>query len=176
MHVVRNNRLEEIPDDDPDVDFELADAPRQYGTHTNMIPLQSAVQAPRLFYGGRFANQALAIQNGEAPLVQNLDTSDPEGRSFDEIMGDKLGNIRAKQGGRVIAVKPDYIRVRYEDGSTDDIGLYRNMAFSAPGGARRHLHSRSARGGLVLYGRQGRAEHGSQRPHRTGALEGFQHG
>lgn len=134
MHVVRNNRLEEIPDDDPDVDFELTDVTRQYGSHTNMIPLQSAVQTPRLFYGGRFANQALAIEGGETPLVQNLDTSDSEGRSFDEIVGEKLGAIRAKQGGQVIAVKPDYLRVRYEDGKTADIDLYNDLAFNQKSG------------------------------------------
>ena len=134
MHVVRSNRLEEIADDDPDVDYELTDAPRQYGSHTNMIPLQSAVQVPRLFYGGRFVNQALAIENGEAPLIQNLDTSDPEGRSFDELVGEKLGAVRAKQGGQVIAVKPDFIRVRYDDGKTDDIGLYNDMAFNQKSG------------------------------------------
>jgi DNA-directed RNA polymerase subunit beta len=134
MHVVRNNRLEELPDDDPDVDYELTDATRQYGSHTNMIPLQSAVQAPRLFYGGRFTNQALAIEGGEAPLIQNLDTSDPEGRSFDEIVGENLGAVRAKQGGQVIAVKPDYIRVRYDDGKTDDIDLYNDMAFNQKSG------------------------------------------
>jgi DNA-directed RNA polymerase subunit beta len=134
MHVVRGNRLEEIPDDDPDVDYELTDATRQFGSHTNSIPLQSAVQAPRLFYGGRFANQALAIEGGEAPLIQNLDTSDPDGRSFDEIVGEKLGAIRARQGGQVVAVKPDLIRVRYDDGKTDDIDLYNDMAFNQKSG------------------------------------------
>tara|TARA_R110002110_G_scaffold8326_7_gene41880 strand:- start:1947 stop:3860 length:1914 start_codon:yes stop_codon:yes gene_type:complete len=134
MHVVRNNRLEEILDDDPDVDYELTDAPRQYGTHTNMIPLQSAVQAPRLFYGGRFANQALAIEHGEAPLVQNLDTSDPQGRSFDEIVGENLGAIRARQGGQVVSVAPDSIRVAYDDGTKDNVGIYRDFAFNQKSG------------------------------------------
>ena len=134
MHVVRNNRLEEIADDDQDVDYELTDATRQYGSHTNMIPLQSAVQAPRLFYGGRFTNQALAIEHGEAPLVQNLDTSDAKGRSFDEIVGENLGVIRADRGGHVTAVTPDSIRVVYDDGSRDTIGLYNNMAFNQKSG------------------------------------------
>lgn len=130
MHVVRNNRLEEVPDDDPDVDYELLDPTQQFGTHTNTIPLQSAVQVPRLFYGGRFVNQALSIDGGEAPLVQNLDTMDKDGRSFDEIIGESLGAVRAKQRGRVISVNQDRIRVKYEDGTTDDIGLYKDMPFN----------------------------------------------
>lgn len=134
MHVVRNNRLEEIPEDDSEVDYELLDPTQQYGSHTNMIPLQSAVQAARLPYGGRFANQALAIEEGEAPLVQNLDTSDPKGRSFDEIAGESLGAVRAKQGGQVVSVRPDYVRVRYEDGTVDDVEAYNDMAFNQKSG------------------------------------------
>lgn len=138
MHVVRKNRLEEIPDDDQDVDFELTDATRQFGTHTNTIPLQSAVQAPRLFFGGRFANQALALQGGEAPLIQNLDTSDPQGRSFDEIMGEKLGAVRVRRPGRVVKVDADVMRVAYDDGDEEELELYNDMAFNQKSG----IHSR----------------------------------
>ena len=134
MHVVRNNRLEEIPDDDEDVDYELEDPSRQYGTHTNSIPLQSAVQAPRLFYGGRFANQAHAIEGGEAPLVQNLDPSDPEGRSFDDILGEKMGIQRAKRAGRITAVSPDSVSVQYDDGEAGELGLYNNFSFNQKSG------------------------------------------
>ena len=130
MHVIRNNRLEDIPDDDEDVDFELPHASMQYGTHTNSIPLQSAVQVPRLFYGGRFANQATALEKGEAPLVQNLDTSDPEGRSFDELLGERMGAIRAKAAGRVVSVSPREMKVAYDDGTRDTIDLYEDFAFN----------------------------------------------
>lgn len=134
MHVVRRNRLEEVADDDPEVDFELTDATRQFGSHTNQIPLQSAVQPPRLFYGGRFINQALAVQNGEAPLVQNLDTSDKHGRSFDELAGEKLGAVRSRKGGRVLDVTPDFIRVQYDDGEKEDLDLYNNQSFNQKSG------------------------------------------
>lgn len=134
MHIIRNNRLEEVPDDDLDVDFELPHASQQFGSHTNMIPLQSAVQSARLFYGGRFANQALAIKDGEAPLVQNLDTADPEGRSFDELVGENLGAVRAKKPGKVLNVTPDYIRVAYEDGTVDDVDLYNEQFFNQKSG------------------------------------------
>lgn len=134
MHVVRNNQLEDIADDDDDVDFELPDATRQFGTHTNMIPLQSAVQSARLFYGGRFQNQQLAIENGEAPLVQNLDTTDREGRSFDEKMGEAMGAVRAKRPGRVLEVTPDYVRVAYDDGEQSDLELYNHQSFNQKSG------------------------------------------
>lgn len=134
MHIIRNNRLEETDDDDQDIDFELPDASRQFGTHTNQIPLQSAVQAPRLFYGGRFVNQALPIENGEAPLVQNLDPLDKQGRSFDDIAGLKLGAVRAKQGGRVLDIDKHRIKVAYDDGTNDELELYDHMPYNQKSG------------------------------------------
>lgn len=134
MHVVRNYQLEDVNDDDEDVDFELTDPSRQFGSHTNQIPLQSAVQAQRLFYGGRFVNQALAIENGEAPLIQNLDPSDKQGRSFDELAGENLGAVRAKRPGRVLDVTKDYVRVKYDDGETADLDLYNHFSFNQKSG------------------------------------------
>ncbi len=134
MHVVRNYKLDEVPDDDPDVGYEILDASRMYGTNTNTIPLTSSVQAARHFYGGRFSNQALAIEGGEAPLVQNLDPLDKQGRSFDEILGEHLGAVRAKKGGRVIDVTPDAVRVVYDDGEHGEMDMYNNQPFNQKSG------------------------------------------
>lgn len=122
--------MEEVDDDDDDVDYEILDASRMYGTNTNTIPLSSAVQAARHFYGGRFANQALAIENGEAPLVQNLDPLDKQGRSFDEIFGEHLGAVRAKKAGRVVDVTPDAVRVLYDDGERGEMDMYNNQSYN----------------------------------------------
>ncbi len=135
MHVIRNNRLEEIADDDPDVDYILENPAKQFSSHANMIPLQSAVQAPRLFYGARFVNQALSMEHGEAPLVQNIDPGDKEGRSFDQIYGEQVGARRAKRAGRVLRVTPSAIRIRHDDdGSEQDVDLYRDMPFNQKSG------------------------------------------
>ena len=131
MHVIRNNRLEEVGDDDPDVDFVLESPAKHWSTHINMIPLQSAVQSPRLFYGARFVNQALSLENGEAPLVQNLDPNDKEGRSFDQILGNQMGIQRAKRPGTVMKVTPDSIRVRHDDdGTEEEHELYNDQPFN----------------------------------------------
>lgn len=135
MHVLRNYRLEETGDDDDDVDYELMSPSRQWGTHINTIPLQGAVQVPRLFYGARFANQALAIDNGEAALVQNLDPEDKHGRSFDEKFGAYVGARRAgKVGGVVEKLTPGSMKIRYDDGTRDEISLYRDMPFNQKSG------------------------------------------
>lgn len=135
MHVIRRNRIEELPDDDPDgYDYELTSPSRLVGTHINSIPGQSNVQSARLFYGGRFTNQALAVEGGEAPLVQNLDPEDAQGRSFDDILGDRLGIQRARRGGVVRAVDKDRIQVAYDDGENDDVDLYDDFVFNQKSG------------------------------------------
>ena len=133
MHIVRNNSLEEVGDDE-DYDYELTSPARQVGTHINAIPLQSNVQSTRAFYGSRFLNQALALENGEAPFVQNLNPEDPDGRSFDEILGEQMGAVKAKAAGKIMKVDPDFVRVKYEDGKTEDIGMYNNFAYNQKSG------------------------------------------
>lgn len=133
MHVVRDYQLQEVPDDD-EYDLALEQTSRLYGSHTNNIPIASGVQTARLFYGGRFENQYTAQANGEAPLVQNLDDSDKQGRSFDEILGEHLGARRAKKPGQVVKDNDDEIVVRYDDGEEDHIELYRDFPMNQKSG------------------------------------------
>lgn len=133
MYVIKNRQLEESDDAD-EYDYELPSAARLYGSHTNRIPIQSAVQAPRLFYGARFLNQALSLEKGEAPLVQNLNPEDKEGRSFDELQGESLGAVRALKGGKVTSVDSDRIRVAYDDGEETDVDLYDNFVYNQKSG------------------------------------------
>lgn len=135
MHVIRNSRLEEIDDADEDVDYMLESPAKQFSTHINMIPLQSAVQAPRLFYGARFVNQALSLEHGEAPLVQNIDPGDKQGRSFDQILGAQMGIHRAKRPGQVTKVTPISVRIRHDDdGTEEEFELYKDFQFNQKSG------------------------------------------
>ena len=134
MHVIRENSLAETPDDDPDVDFEFLGHSQFWGPHTSSIPLMSAVQAPRLFYGARFANQALSLETGEEPLVQNLNELDPKGRSFDEILGDKMGAKRARKPGVVRRITPDSIVMQYDDGEKEELGTPKDFLFNQKSG------------------------------------------
>lgn len=128
---IRDNRITEV--DDGEVDFELTSPSKFFGSHINAIPLQSAVQGPRLFYGARFYNQAMPIENPEAPLVQNLDDEDERGRSFDEIYGEKAGAVRADADGEVLDVTPDYIEIG-SGGTKRKIALYNNFPFNRKSG------------------------------------------
>lgn len=131
VYAVKDNKIQEVDDDD--VDFEIPYASSFFSTHANLIPLQSAVQAPRIFYGSRFYNQALPLRKPEAALVQNLDPSDPEQRSFDQIMGRKAGALFAEQdedGAEVLDVGDDYIKYRTATGETRTKQLYHNFPYN----------------------------------------------
>lgn len=125
--VIRNGQIQETDDDDFDVEFL---SPNQFlSTHVNQIPLQNAVSAPRLFYGARFYNQAVPLVNPETPLVQNL--VDGTEQSFDELLGEQMGAVRAKGAGTVRKITPDFIEV--EDAETKEVSkvnLYNNMPFN----------------------------------------------
>jgi len=125
-HGIAGGRITEL-DDEPDV--VLDDPGRLYGPHTSAIPMGSAVMAPRLFYGARFFNQAVAVERPEAPLVRGLHTGDPAGRSWDEVLGEAVGAVRAKEDAEVLDVGPGRIRLRTASGDAD-VPLYENFAFN----------------------------------------------
>ena len=126
--VLRDNQFGTAPD--TDVDFELDRPGRYTGLNANLVPMPSAVAGGRVFYGSRFQTQALPLVNPEAPLVQNLDEDDPDGRSFDEILGEHASALRAKTGGRVTAVTDEALEMEGEDGTPQKIGLYKNWPFN----------------------------------------------
>jgi DNA-directed RNA polymerase subunit beta len=126
--VINQGKFKEVGDDD--VDYELVSPSQQFSTHVNMIPVQSAVQAPRLFYGARFFNQAMPLKNGEAPLVQNVDTLDKDGKSFDQLLGRDLGAVFADEDGTVVDVKDAQIKFRTADGTIRKYDLYKNFPFN----------------------------------------------
>lgn len=128
VHALKDNQINEL--DDKDVDVELLSPSNFFSTHINLIPMHSAVQGPRLFYGARFYNQALPLVNGESPLVQNLDSSDASGASFDEKLGRIAGAVNADDDGEVVDVNPDAITLKRADGSTKTFDLYNNFPFN----------------------------------------------
>lgn len=128
--VLRDQQFAEAGDDE--VDYEFEDPSRFFGSHVNLIPLQSAVAGPRLFYGARFYNQALPLKNAEAPLVQARanDQSDGEETSFDDVLGRYAGAVRADSGGSVVNVTPDEIEILDDAGERRKLQLYNRFPFN----------------------------------------------
>lgn len=125
---LKAGQFTEVPDSE--VDFDFLSPNQHLGTHANLIPLQSAVQSGRVFYGARFANQALPVNNNEAPLVQLAADNDPQGRSFDDILGESAGALRAKEGGTVHAVGPDKVTIRTSDNRKVEHHLHNRFPFN----------------------------------------------
>jgi DNA-directed RNA polymerase subunit beta len=128
----KDGKIEEIADDE--VDYELVEPTRQFGSHINAIPVQSAVQGPRLFYGARFYNQAMPLKHREAPLVQNLDETDPEGKSFDQILGRYAGAQYLDEEAEITDVTPDYIHYRNTAGEKKKKAIYNSQVFNRKSG------------------------------------------
>jgi DNA-directed RNA polymerase subunit beta len=125
---LKDGQFSEVPDSDIDYDFT---SPNQFlGSHANLIPLQSAVQSGRLFYGARFANQALPVNDAEAPLVQLKSDDDPEGRSFDQILGESAGAVHSKHDAVVHSVTPDEIVLQTSDGRKVKHDLYNEFSLN----------------------------------------------
>ena len=73
----------------------------------------------------------MPLINPEAPLVQNIDSDDKEGKSFDEKLGAIAGSVVSDDDGEVVDLTPDFIRVRKADGSEKkNFDLYDNFPFN----------------------------------------------
>ena len=121
-HGIKDGKLAEIGEDE--VDVELRSPSAFFGTNVNLIPLQSAVQVPRLFYGARFFNQAVPLVDPQAPLVQNLAE---DGETFDEKAGRMSGAVFADDDVDILDATPDAITYRTAAGETKTHELYNNF-------------------------------------------------
>jgi DNA-directed RNA polymerase subunit beta len=122
---------DEIQDvEDKDIDYEVLSPNQFYGSHLNLIPLQSAVQGARLFYGSKFVNQTMPLKDPEVPWVQNAMDGDPEGRSFDDVLGKNAGAVFSDRDGVVESVEGNKVMVRGTDGQRKTFTLYNNMPFN----------------------------------------------
>lgn len=117
---VRGNRF--VLGGEKDWDVEMDDMSGIFSLSGNAIPGPSGVQQPRSFYASRFFEQALPLEQPEAPLFRNLDAN--TGRSWDYRLGEFVGARRAKADATVSEVSPDHIRLRHDDGSDEDIELF----------------------------------------------------
>lgn len=129
-NAIKDSKIQEV--DDKEVDYEIPSYSRFNGSHTNIVPLYSNTQTARMFYGSRFANQAMPVEHREAPLVQSLDPEDPDGKSFENEYGERMGArfFKSERPGEVTKVTPDEIVIRTDDGKETSVDLYNNFQFN----------------------------------------------
>ena len=110
------------------VDYIVPSASNMFTIGSNIVPMISAIKAGRLLMGAKMANQALALQNPEAPLVQALT---PDGTdSFENQLGRLSAVVRSEQPGIVQKVDKGSVTVKQQDGTDRSYELYHNFPFN----------------------------------------------
>jgi len=125
---LKNDKLQPVKPDE--VEYELESPNSFFGLHANLVPMQGALQGPRLFYGAKFQNQALPLVNGEAPFVQTAIDGDKNGFSFDDVAGRSSGAAVSKVGGEVLKTGKDHIEILGDDGEKHTVPIYNNFLFN----------------------------------------------
>ena len=127
-YALKNDSISQV--DESEVDYELPSSNQLFGSHLNLIPLQSSVHGSRLFYGSKFVNQALPVLSPESPLVQNLDELNDSQKSFDDLLGKNAGAVFSDKNGVVHSISKNHITVKTEDGELVKKSLYNNFPFN----------------------------------------------
>jgi DNA-directed RNA polymerase subunit beta len=94
-----------------------------------MVPLKSGVKGQRVAMASRMLTQALPLVKPEAPLVQTA-IPDEADRSFEDLMGKKMGAVRSKGPGTVRKITDEGVEVAYDDGSVENHETYHNFPFN----------------------------------------------
>ena len=105
------------------VDYVLPHFERAFSPLGNLVPMKSAVKPQRTAMASRMITQALPLAGAEAPLVRS-GVPGKEGESFESLYGSTAGAVRAQRPGRVMAVNPDGVKIKYDDGKTETVELY----------------------------------------------------
>ena len=116
-------------DDPSEADYELPALENTLSYHANAVPLFTNVANPRTFYGARFFNQAVPLIDAEAPLVRSALPGNTK-RSFDDLLGDMSGNVRASRPGTVSSITDDEIIIKTDDGEEDRYDIVQNFPFN----------------------------------------------
>lgn len=112
-----------------EVDYVFPHFENTFSALGNLIPIKSAVKGQRMSMASRMLTQALPLVKPEAPLVRGALPERPT-TSFEEEFGSRMGAVRATAGGRVVAASPGSLKVRYDDGRSEEIELYDNHPFN----------------------------------------------
>ena len=102
--------------DPKEVQFELPSHNAMFNVNSNLVPGVSGIKGGRLLMGSKYFTQALPVRDAESPLVQGLDSEDPEGRAYEEQLQSALAAVTADKelgAGLVTAVNPDFIEVKH---------------------------------------------------------------
>lgn len=119
------NRL--VESDMADADYVMRHPSQVFSLTTNLIPFLGSNSGNRATYAGQQIEQAISLENREAPLVQVGTGSTEKGIStFEEVIGQATGHP-SPVNGVVTRVTDDAIYVKGRDGKEREVQLYRNF-------------------------------------------------
>jgi len=125
--VMRDGRLDYVRRSE--IDYVIPDFGSVFSPLANLVPLASATKPGRLAMGARYITQALPLVAAEAPLVRS-GVAGSTTHSYEDEYAPRVGAVRAAKAGRVVRVGPDGLAVKYDDGTSETIELYRNYPFN----------------------------------------------
>jgi DNA-directed RNA polymerase beta subunit/intein/homing endonuclease len=126
--VMKGGKLDYVTKEE--VDYVLPDFEGIFSPLGNLVPLKSGVKQQRVAMASRMLTQALPLLKPEAPLVQSGLPGSGGARSFEQEYGRHMGGLVADKGGRVVGADQGSLKVRYDDGSEDEIELYDHHPFN----------------------------------------------
>jgi DNA-directed RNA polymerase subunit beta len=107
-----------------DVDYIMLKASDMHAPSSNLVALGNSMDANRFNMGQKHIQQALSISQREPP---NVSVGDEYGESANTIAVDSGHIPSTKKGGTVVDVKPEYIKVKAKDGTTEKIEYVRHL-------------------------------------------------
>lgn len=124
-----------------EVDFYMLNAGSLFDYHSNLIPFLPSTQGNRGSTAGRMITQALPLDKADTPTAVSrvgLD-SRPGYETYQDVLGkfllpslaDETGDDQSS--GQVVAITPDYIKVKLDSGEQVDIGLYNEFPLNEDG-------------------------------------------
>jgi len=114
-----------------DVDAYIINPQSVFSYATNLVPFMQNTQGNRTSMGGRMMQQAVALSDKEAPLVQ---VASKDGKYiFEDVVGNYLNPTLGEGSGTVTKIDKNYITIKKSDGTTAKKGLYNNFPLNQDG-------------------------------------------
>jgi DNA-directed RNA polymerase beta subunit/DNA-directed RNA polymerase beta' subunit len=106
-----------------EADYKIPAPQFMFSWSTNLIPFLSSNQGNRAMMAAKQMEQAIALKNPEAPLVQ---VGTPTGATMEASIGSKLAKF-APESGTIKKITKDNIIMKTDKGETKAISIYNNF-------------------------------------------------
>jgi DNA-directed RNA polymerase subunit beta' len=114
-----------------DADYVMRHPSQLFSITTNLIPFLGNNSGNRATYAGQHIEQAISLQDREAPLVQVGTGSEQAGiRTFEELLG-RQASHQSPGDGKVTDVKSGAVLLHTKDGKRE-VQLYNNFPLNDP--------------------------------------------